>query len=114
MALSIVDSFKRSEVGAAISTPGTRGLVLNGYQVELALAAKSTGDTTGNVTLTGIQRPKKVYVVPTRGSSGANVSAIAFTEVAFTHTDNTTIALSDLGDWTVGMLYICGRDFSFA
>lgn len=114
MALAKVDSAGRTDWNTATGTFSQgRGIVLNGEQVEMILVTKLTGDTTGSVDLSMIRRPKFAYVVPTRDSAGANVAAVTPSAVTFTHTDNDTIALSALGDWTVGLLFVTGRQYSF-
>lgn len=111
MAFAKVDSLTRAEVGTALSTPLTRGLVLNGEQVETILVTKLTGDATGSVDLSNVKRPSKIWVIPTRDSLGANVASLAMTEVTFTRTDNDTCALTGLGDWTVAVLLVVGRSY---
>jgi hypothetical protein len=113
MALAKVDSLTRAEVGASTATavPSTRGFVLNGRQNEFVLVTKLTGDTTGSIDLSGIQRPTHVYVIPTRDGAGVNVDELLMTPVTYTHTDADTIALSDLGDWTVAIFVVSGRSY---
>lgn len=111
MALAKVDSLTRAEVGTAISTPLTRGLVLNGEQVEVILVTKLTADATGDIDLSNIKRPSKIWVIPTRDTAGANVASLAMTEVTFTRTDDDTCALSGLANWTVAILLVTGRSY---
>ncbi len=113
MALSQQFAVTRPDIGDALSTPNTRGLVYNGMQVEMVYIKKLTGDTTGNITLGGVQRPAQVFVVPTFDSAGAEVVADGVAAVTFTHTDNVTIALSGLGNWTRAVLFVCGRSYDF-
>jgi hypothetical protein len=112
MALAKVDSLTRAEVGTATSTPLTRGLVLNGRQVEVVYVTKLTGDTSGSFDLSNVQRPSDVYVIPVRDSAGANVASLAMTAATFTHTDNDTVAVSSLGDWTVAVFLVLGRSYA--
>lgn len=112
MAFAKVDSFQRSEIGAVTGTPQTRGFVLNGEQTELILVTKLTGDTTGNVTLSDIRRPSKIYAIPTRDSAGANSTSLTAVAVTYTHTNDTTVALSSLGNWTVAILVVTGRSYA--
>lgn len=113
MAFAKVDSLTRAEVGAstATATPSTRGFVLNGRQNELVFVTKLTGDTTGTLDLSAVQRPTHIYVIPTRDSAGANVTSLAMTPVTYTHTDADTVALSSLGTWTVAILVVSGRSY---
>lgn len=111
MALAKVDSLTRAEVGTAISTPLTRGLILNGQQVEVVLVTKLTGDTSGSIDLSNIKRPDKIYVIPTRDTAGANVASLAMTEVTYTRTDDDTCALTSLANWTVAILLVTGRSY---
>jgi hypothetical protein len=52
MALATVFAVTRANYGTALSTPYTRGKVLNGYQTEEQVVTKLTGDATGNITMT--------------------------------------------------------------
>jgi hypothetical protein len=113
MALSQQFTVTRPDIGDALSTPNTRGLVYNGQQVEMVFIKKLTGDTTGSITLGGVQRPAQVFVVPTFDNAGAEITADGVASVTFTHTDNVTIALSGLGTWTRAVLYVCGRSFDY-
>lgn len=81
-------------------------------QTEMVYVTKLTGDTAGSVDLSNIQRPSDVYVIPVRDSAGANVASLAMTAVAFTHTDNDTIAMTALGNWTVAILLVTGRSYA--
>lgn len=112
MALAKVDSLTRAEVGTMTSTPLTRGLVLNGEQVEMVLVTKLTADTSGSVDLSNVKRPSKIYVIPTRDNAGANAAALTPAAVTFTRTDDDTVALSSLGTWTVGILLVVGRSYA--
>lgn len=112
MALAKVDSLTRAEVGTFLNSPQTRGLVLEGQQVELILVTKLTGDTTGSVALSNVKRPSAVYVIPTRDLAGANSAALTPATVTFTRTDDSTIALTALASWTVGILLVVGRSYA--
>lgn len=111
MALTKTDSLTRAEVGTALNSPYTRGLILNGEQVEVILVVKLTGDTTGSVDLSNVKRPSKIWVIPTRDTAGANSASLAMSEVTFTRTDDDTCALSSLGTWTVAILLVVGRSY---
>lgn len=112
MAFAKVDSLTRSEVGTATDTPYTRGFVLNGEQVEIVLVTKLTGDTSGNLDLSNIKRPSALYVIPTRDNAGANVASLAVSDVAFTRTDDDTLALTSLANWTVAIIIATGRSYA--
>lgn len=112
MALAKVDSLTRAEVGTATSTDLTRGLILNGKQVEVVYVTKLTGDTSGSFDLSNVQRPDEVYVIPVRGNAGANVGSLAMAAATFTRTDNDTVAVSSLGDWTVAVFLVLGRSYA--
>lgn len=112
MAFAKVDSLTRAEVGTATSTNYSRGLVLNGRQVEVVLATKLTGDTSGSFDLSNVQRPDEVYVIPLRDDSGADVEAFAMTAATFTRTDNDTVAVTSLGDWTTAVFLVLGRSYA--
>jgi hypothetical protein len=112
MALAKVDSLTRAEVGTATSSDYTRGLVLNGRQVEVVYVTKLTGDTTGSFDLSNVQRPTEIYVIPVRDSAGANVASLAMTAATFTRTDDDTVALTALGTWTVAVFLVLGRSYA--
>jgi len=115
MAFSKNYSIERTDIGAMTGFPGGRGLQLNGFQVEIVRATKLTGDTSGSFDLEGVQRPNKIYVIPVTDSSGAVKTAIpAIAEVSFTHTDNDTVSVSGLGDWTKADFLVCGRSYKYA
>jgi hypothetical protein len=114
MALSKIDSAGRTDWNTVTETMSQgRGLILNGQQVEIVAVSKLTGDTTGSIDLSMIRRPRFAYVIPTRDSAGNNVAALTPAAVTFTHTDNDTIAMTGLGNWTVGLIFVTGRQFSF-
>jgi hypothetical protein len=113
MALTKDFSFDRTDIGTVTKTPLSRGLVINGYQVEIVQVKKSTGDTTGSFDLTGIRRPVKVICRPITNSSGTVLtSEPTLVDTAFTHTDNDTIAVSGLGNWTIAEMFVLGRSFT--
>jgi hypothetical protein len=112
MALAKVDSLTRAEVGTATSTALTRGLVLNGRQVEIVYVTKLTGDTSGSFDLSNVQRPDELYVIPLRTSAGANVASLAMTAATYTMTDVDTVAATSLGDWTVAIFLAVGRSYA--
>lgn len=95
-----------------LSSPYTRGLVLDGQQVEVILVTKLTADTSGSVDLSNVKRPTAVYVIPTRDTAGANSTALTPAAVTFTRTDDDTLALSSLANWTVGILLVIGRSYA--
>lgn len=105
----------RVDVNAILGTTSTgRGIVINGQQVELIKVKKSTGDTTGNVTLSAVHRPKRVIVLPLTDSSAVILTAEpTMVDTTFTHTDDVTIALSGLGDWTAAYLFVLGRSYTY-
>jgi hypothetical protein len=109
MALAKASSKTRDEFGILTGTPLTRGLVLNGFQIELVRVTKLTGDTSGSFDVEDVERPARVFVLIIADSAGAVVADPTLAEVAFTHTDDNTIALSALGDWTAADLLVCGR-----
>lgn len=112
MALAKNYSLTRTDFGTLTATRSTRGLNLNGMQVEIIRASKLTGDTTGTLALSGVQRPNKVYVVPVTNSAGTVLtSAPPTADVAFTHNSNTSINVSGLGNWTIADFYVCGRSY---
>lgn len=116
MALANVYTSKRSDIGAIAGipfvTPNTRGMILNGYQTESQVVTKLTGDATGNITLGSIRRPAAVFVEVLKDNAGADQTTLSLVNVAFTHTNDTTIALSGLGNWTRGRLVILGRAYN--
>lgn len=116
MALSKNYSATRFDIGTAatIDSPQTRGLVFNGQQIEATLLTKLTGDTTGNVTLIGVQRPTAAFLMIIEDSAGAVVSTPAITTVTFTRTSDTVQALSGLGNWTRAIVFWTGRDAKFS
>jgi hypothetical protein len=110
MALSANFSITRDEIGAMIGTLLSRGLVLDGRQVELVRISKSTGDTTGSFDLEDVHRPYRIFVIPLTNSSAALLTAQpTLAEVAFTHTDDDTVAVTGLGDWTAAYFIVTGR-----
>lgn len=112
MALAKNFSIERTEIGTMTGTPGTRGIVLNGFQTELVRVTKLTGDTSGQIDLEAIQRPAKVYAIPLTNSSGTILTAQpTLSEVSFAVVDADTITVSGLGDWTAAFLIVCGRSY---
>ena len=110
MALSANFAITRDEIGTLIGTRLSRGLVLNGRQVELVRITKLTGDTSGSFDVVDVFRPYQVFSIPLTDSSGTIVTAQpTLAEVAFTHTDDNTIAVSGLGDWTAAYFIVTGR-----
>lgn len=112
MSLSKVDSVPRGDWATVTKTSGSRGLVINGKQVEKIIVSKLTGDTSGSVALSSIHRPNDVFVLPVLDSSGAVVTTGVLAAVAFTKTNDTTIAVSALGDWTTAILFVTGRSYN--
>jgi len=112
MAFANVFNVKRSDWGTVISTPNTRGLIFNGYQMEQQVCSKLTGDATGNVTLQTIRRPARVFALVLKDNAGADQATLSLVELTFTHTNDTTIALSGLGNWTRAIIYILGRSYA--
>ncbi len=94
-------------------TPQTRGLIYNGQPCELKQVQKLTGDTSGSVDVSSVfaDGVREVRLMATRDSAGANSSDTddAWKDIAFTVTDFNTLALTGLGDWTAGILFIFGR-----
>lgn len=112
MALAKVFSIVRSNYGTVTSTPYTRGKVLNGYQTEEMVVTKLTGDATGSVDLSSIRRPAAVTLVVLNDSAGTAQATLSQTSVTFTNTDDDTIAMSGLGNWTRALLTIQGRSYA--
>lgn len=112
MALAKKFSLVRS-VLAALFAPQGRGLMLDGKQVEIITVTKLTGDTTGSVALSGIQRPREIYILPINDNAGAALTAAAPVLATYTLTNDTTIALTGLGSWTSAVLLVTGRSFNY-
>jgi len=112
MAFANVFTAKRSDWGTLSNTPGTRGLIMNGFQMEQQVCSKLTGDATGNVTMAAIRRPYKVYALVLKDNAGADQATLSLVELTFTNTSDTVIALSGLGNWTRAMIYILGRSYA--
>jgi len=112
MAFANVFTAKRSDYGTLTNTPGTRGLVLNGYQIEEQVCSKLTGDAAGNITMTTVRRPYKVYAMVLKDNAGADQAALSMVELTFTNTSDTVIALSGLGNWTRALIRILGRNYA--
>jgi hypothetical protein len=91
------------------STPQSRGMVLNGQQVEEIVHTKLTGDTTATVVLVGITRPSAVFVEPLIDSAAAAVDTDTRVAVTFAQVSARTIAVSALGDYTRGRFIVLGR-----
>jgi hypothetical protein len=107
------DSVNRADFGTVTNTPLTRGLLLNGKQVEMISVTKATGDTTAaSLALSSVQRPVEVIAVPVNDSAGAAITSINPVAVTFSRTNDSTIALSGLGDWTAAMLLVTGRAYN--
>lgn len=84
MSLAKNYSLDRIDFGSVTKTPLTRGLVLNGMQVEIVRVTKLTGDTTGSVALSAVQRPNAVYAIPivdsgTQGTAQVETAVIVGT-----------------------------------
>lgn len=108
-------SIDRVDFATAFGQTSTgRGVVVNGFQTEFVKVKKSTGDTTGSFDLTAIRRPSLIYCIPLTNSSAAILTAEpTVVAVAFTNTDNDTVAVSGLGDWTAAYLIVCGRSYTY-
>jgi hypothetical protein len=92
------------------STPYSRGMVLNGQQVEEIVHTKLTGDTTATLTLVGITRPSAVFVEPLIDSAAAAVNTDTRVAVTFAPSATArTITVSSLGDYTRGRFIVLGR-----
>lgn len=115
MALSTEYNVVRTDIGAVqggpLGTDQTRGLIVGDMQSEVVMVTKLTGDTTGSVDLSFIQRPVYAFVLVINDNLGALVTTKTLTQVTFTHTDLDTIALSGLGNWTNALLFVLGRGF---
>lgn len=70
MALTKVYSRTRDDFGIVTGNRSGRGLVLEGKQVEEIMVTKDTGDTSGNVDLSDVQRPNKVLFLPIDKADG--------------------------------------------
>jgi len=112
MALAKVFSITRANYGTVTSTPQTQGKELNGLQTEEMVVSKLTGDTSGSVDLSAVRRPYAVTLVVLNDNAGAAQATLSQTTVTFTHTDDDTIALSGLGNWTRAILTIQGRSYA--
>ena len=109
MAFATVFSIKRSDVGTVTNTPLTRGLVLNGFQTEEQVVTKLTGDTTGTLNLSTLNRPSAVYALVLNDSAGAAQASLSISSVTFVHVDADTVTLSGMGNWTRALLIVTGR-----
>lgn len=112
MALATVFSVTRANYGTVLSTPYTRGKVLNGYQTEEQVVTKLTGDATGSITLGTVRRPARITAVVINDSAGAAQATLSQVDLTFTHTSDTIVALSGLGNWTRAIITIQGRSFA--
>lgn len=112
MALATVFSAKRSDFATVTGTAPSRGLILNGLQTEEQVVSKLTGDVSGSITLVSIQRPSYVYALVLKDNAGADSVSLSLVAVTFTHTSNSVIALSGLGNWTRALLFISGRAYA--
>jgi len=116
MALAQVFSVTRADLGTQFSTPQTRGLVFNGMQTEQIFLTKAEADTSGTIDLTAVRRPNFAFLIAlsAEDSNGDLVFATQkeLAPVAFTHSDNDTIAVSGLGEWTSALLFVCGRSYA--
>jgi hypothetical protein len=115
MSLTTNYNIGRNDLQAVLLEGSTRGLILDGYQVEMVRVTKLTGDASGNVTLDEVKRPHRVLAVPLTDSAGTAITTEpTAVDVAFVHVDNVTITISSLGNWTSAMLLVTGRSFKYA
>jgi hypothetical protein len=110
MAYTKLYAIGRSANATLTSTPQSRGMVLNGQQVEEIVHTKLTGDTTATVTLVSITRPSAVFVEPLIDAAAAAVDTD--TRVAVTWAPSATartFTVSSLGTYTRGRFIVLGR-----
>ncbi len=87
----------RKTFADATGSESTRGLVLNGNQVEKLRLSKLTGDTSGDLELSSVFRPSEIFANPILDNAGALVIESGLVKVSYAHVDYNTVTLSGLG-----------------